>query len=239
MPTLFSAKDIAEESLKKIGRFPSTQDQADAGDLGRALRMLEIVLQDFFGSNSVTSAWGTLLIPITASTLQFPLSNYQTNDGVQFAYGAELVKNDDPTWRPGHHKLKIVTEEHFYGLDLTNQGLPEKLNIDKGFSPIMQVWPLLGATIPDGTYSILLQIQTFATQIQTKGIGASPIDLRPTYYLWAINRLAYELGTGTLRYLPAEQLNRLQKDYQTQQTLLQGFDANENTTQICTEPWGQ
>lgn len=237
MPTLFSAKDIVEESLKKIGRFPSTQDQADANDLVRGLRALELVLQDFFGSNDVTSAWGSLLIPIVAGVMQYPLSQYSTNDGVQFVYAAELINNADATWRPT--PLDIVTEKKFFEHDLHCTGLPCRLNVDKGVSPIMQINPILGADVADGTYSVLIQIQTFATQILLKGIGAKPIDLRPTYYLWAINRLAYELGTGTLRYLPETQLSRLQKDYQTQQTLLEGYDANENSTETCTEPWGQ
>lgn len=238
MPTLFSAKDIAEQSLQKIGRFPTTEDQANAVDLARALRMLETITQDFFGGNTVTSAWGTLQIPLTASTLEYPLSDYQTDEGVQFVYGAELIDVSNSGWRV-LGPIKVVNEKKFFSNDITQTGIPAIVYVDKGIPPIMQINPILGAEVAADNYKILLQIQTFATRIVTRGIGAKPIDLRPTYYLWAITKLAYQLGNGTIRRLPEAELTRLQKDYMDMETKLQGFDANENDDQPFTEPWGQ
>lgn len=241
MPTTLSAKDIAEEALRKIGRFPSTQDQADAGDLKKSLRMLEIILQDRFGQGSMTSAWGTVRVPLTASTQIYPLKNQQTDaaiNGVQFVYAAELITIASGESCP----IDVINEKKFFERDQNCVGRPCAVYINKGpdsANELMLINPILGAEVADGTYEIYLQVQTFATTISQNGVGAKLINIRPTYYLWAIKKLAYELGNGTLRQLPTAELNRLQKDYMLDEAKLDAFDGRENDSQPYTRPWGQ
>lgn len=244
MPTIFSAQDIAEQALQKVGRFPTTQAAADTKDMARALSMLETILQDFFGTASVTSAQGTLQIPLTAGTLKYPLVTYATADGVQFVFGAQLVNVANGGWRVIDKDIKIIGEESFYERDLQCTGHPHWICIDKGVKgepPLLQVNPILGPEVPDNTFVLLMQVQTFAPTVVTRGIGSSPSKffMRPTYYLWAITKLTYQLGTGTVRRLPDGELDRFQKDYMMMEAKLTGFDAPENSNEPFTQPWGQ
>lgn len=240
MPTLLSAKQISEHALRKIGRFPTTQDQADAGDLHIAMGMLEFVLQDFFGQSSVASAWGTLQIPLLSSLAEYELKQFSSGfaaAGVQFVYAAELVEVASDQKSP----LDILNEEKFFQRTFSDTGLPNAIYVNKGPDTAgekMLINPMLGPDVADGSYKVYLQIQTFATKI-SENTGAPLLNIRPTYYLWAISKLAYQLGTGTLRRLPKTETDQFKVDYEEMETKLTGFDGSENDNQPFTPPWGQ
>lgn len=240
MPTLLSAKDICEQSLMKVGRFPTSQDQPNIIDLKRAFKMFELVLQSTFGEASVTSAWGTLQVPLVAGLTAYPITELSTEtykEGVQFVYGAELITINGGSSRP----IDVVTEEKFFKLNQTDVGEPCEIYIDKGESPIIHVHPTLGSEVADNTYQLLLQVQTFPTAISQQGVGAraGALNIRPPWYLWAITKLTYQLGTGTLRRLPEAELTRFKADYEEMELKLLGFDGAENQNQNFTQPWGQ
>lgn len=236
MPTLFSAKDIAEEALKKIGRFPTSQSQANAVDLTRALRMLELILQASHGEQSMIGGKGTLQVPLVATVRNYPLQYLANPAGVQIVFDAELLEVASGSVTP----LKVLEEEEFFKRNLTDTGLPCEIYVNKGpeATPSMQIHPYLGPDVASGLYKIYLQIQTFATTISERNIGSRTINIRPTFYLWAITKLAYQLGTGTIRRLPRQETDQFKLDYEEMEIKLVGFDGNDNSNQPFTEPWG-
>lgn len=240
MPTILSAKDIVEQALKKIGRFPSTMEQADAGDLREGYTMLELILQSFYGEGSNTSAWGTIQVPLLSSNRVYALKLYERElaaPGIQFVYDAELLEVASGAVTP----LNIINEEKYFKLNLKETGTPTDIYINKGpdvADTLMQTYPTLGAEVAANTYKILLHVQTYATRID-RATGAAKINIRPTLYLWAIKRLAYELGTGTLRRLPKIETDQLKVDYEELEIKLSAFDNAENDNQPYTKPWGQ
>lgn len=239
MPTILSAKEIVEKSLQKIGRFPTTQAAANPVDLKRGLETLEIILQDYFGQGSLASAKGTVQIPLLSSTPIYQLKYYENQlarSGVQFVYSAELLEVASGSRTP----VDVINEEKFFLLNPNTTGLPCAVYVNKGpdvSNTLVQIHPMLGSQVADGTYTLLMQVQTFATAI-TDNSGAQKLNIRPTLYLWAITKLAYQLGTGTIRRLPKQETDQFKIDYEEIESKI-SFDNVENDNQPYTEPWGQ
>lgn len=237
MATIFSAKDIVERSLQKIGRFPTSMAAADSVDLERGLSTLELILQDAFGQQSMIAGKGTLRVPLVAAVEKYPLQYLSNTAGVQMIFDAELIEVASGASTP----IRVCDEEQFFRLNLKDVGVPCDIYLNKGpeINPTMQVHPMLGPDVAEGVWEIYLQIQTFATAILTRGVGVPVLNLRPTLYLWAITKLAYELGNGILRRLPETELTRLKADYEEKESKVIGFDGSDNSNQPFTEPWGQ
>lgn len=238
MATYFSAKDIVETSLQKIGRFPTTQDQADAVDLKRGLSTLESILQELAGTQSVTCNWETIEIPLLAGVSAYPLANIVGKEGVNFIYSAELLN----VAAGSRCEVKIINEDEFNGLDSLCTGEPCKIFMDRGNHPVVHAYPMLGAPVPPVTFSLLLKVQHYFSSFDKKGeadINHIEFALRPSWYRWAWTKLSYELGNGIIRRLPEGELTRLKADYEESEQKLSAFDNAQTGNQPFTLPWGQ
>lgn len=236
MATILLPKDIAEKSLERIGRFPTSQDQADAVDLKRALSSFELVLQELAGFMSVTCLREIITIQLAAEAIQYALVNFVLTEDVQFLFSAEVLEVASGAVSP----VRIVDEAEFSSLNQNTFGKPEVIFMDRSMSPLVHVWPVLGPQVPDNTYNLQLHVQHFFSPVDTKtGLKKQIWKLRPSWYIWAINRLAYHLGTGTIRRLPKSETDDFKRDYEEAQELLNGFDNDQTDNHPFTEPWGQ
>ena len=82
-----------------------------------------------------------------------------------------------------------------------------------------------------------VRIQTYHPEIDKMGIGDTDIILRPSWNLWVIKKLAYEIGMGPVRRLAEAELQRLMNDADTMESLLMSSDSrNGQPSPPVTEP---
>lgn len=239
MPTIFSARSLAEIALQNIGAFPVSENSADPVELRRALQRLELVVNDSIGKSSVKSAWLALTIPLLASVSRYRIADYCTEEGVQFIYDAFLQSYDDGAGTT-RTLIDSHTERDFSQWDKSATGDPTAVYIDGTNDPYLNVYPAPDASLAAGTYGIRLHCQTYATKITPQGTGGVNINIRPAWYLFITNKLSYELGKGAIRRLDERELQRFQQDYMRGEADLIGFDGSQNDgLRTTTEAWGQ
>lgn len=239
MPTIFSARGLAEIALQNIGSFPVTEDAVDPKELSRAVQRLELIMNDTLGQNSVTSTWKTLEIPLQANVNRYRIAAFTDDDGVDFVFDTFLqdIQSGVSTTR---NLMESITEREWNRLDKSIVGDPQRTFVDRTNDPYLNVNPMPGSDYVAGTRAIRLQIQSFATRITSQGTGGVNINFRPTWYLFLTNKLSYELGKGAIRRLPEAELDRYQKDYMiSEMNLISGDGAQITGLDSCTQPWGQ
>lgn len=239
MPTIFSARGLAEIALQNIGSFPVSEEAADPAELSRAVQRLELIMNDTLGQNAVTSTWKTLEIPLSANVSSYRIADFSDGDGVQFVFDTFLqdIQNGVSTTIS---LLDSVTERGWDLLDHSSTGDPLRTFVDRTNDPYLHINPMPGTDYETGTRSVKLQIQSFATKITREGTGGVNINFRPTWYLYLTNKLSYELGKGAIRRLTDGELERYQKDYMMSEANLISGDGGQVTgLDSCTQPWGQ
>lgn len=240
MPTIFSARGLAECALQNIRAFPVTDDAADPAQLRRALQRLELIMNDTLGQQTVASAWKTLEIPLTADKSRYRFADYTDDNGIQFAYDTFLQRYNDDGLPIDECLLTSVTERRFNQWDKSGTGDPSETFIDRTNDTYLNIFPSVSPTLEDGKFSVKVQIQSFATKITQQGTGGVNINFRPTWYLYLINKLSYELGKGSIRRLPRDELEMYQKDFMlAEPNLISGDVAQITGLDSCTQPWGQ
>jgi hypothetical protein len=93
--------------------------------------------------------------------------------------------------------------------DKSSSGTPDRIWIDRLNEPVLKTYPVLGAGLTG--YTIELRFQTFSPEYRNPNSGQEATGLRAAYQEWVIYRLAAALGDGTVRTLPAADLDRLEK----------------------------
>ena len=121
--------------------------------------------------------------------------------------------------------LSIEWESDGVKEDLNDTGTPCRVIITKDAEPELRVYPTPTQTDQDAGLKVRVRVQTYHGSIDPTGVADSDILLRPSWYLWAIKRLAYEIGGGPVRRLPDSERNTLEKDFMMIERELMGRDG--------------
>lgn len=224
MPRLQTAKQIAENALMTIGAFSTSQAQADAGELRRALKWLEMLLNSMSAIRPIAGFWRIIDIPLEAGIGDYNLADYVDAAGIQHLFSVNLV-NDLGDVEP----LTLMFENDSVVENLTDASRPERAVITKDASPVLKLYPTPTSTEEDAGYKVRLRIQTYQEEIDHTGIADTDLLVRPGWYLCITKKLAYEIGSGPVRTLEDGELKRIKSDGDTLESQLLARDGQYNT----------
>jgi len=232
LPNIKTAKQIAEGALKTIGAFPASQDSADEGELRDTLVFLEMLINYQSGIRPLAGFWQVFDIPVEADIGDYDLADYADERGVSHVFSAALVDlSGDPD------PLDFQYENDALYENLKETGRPCRATVSKDTDMVLRVYPTPTIVEEDLGLVIRVRVQTYNENIDETGVADNDIRLRPSWYLWLIKRLAYEIGSGPVRRLSEGELRRLEKDAMKLEGLLLARDGKENGSQPpVTEP---
>lgn len=221
MPDIQSAKQIAEKALSMIGAFPASRAAPDPGELRRTLQWLEMLLNYQTGARPIGGFWQIFDIPLEAGIGDYPLDDYCSDAGVSHVFSAFVVTGvQDPI------PLDQIFESQAAGENLTATGTPSRFVVTTDGNGVMRMFPTPTQADEDAGRVVRVRVQTFHEKIDAKGTGDIDIRLRPSWYLWAVKRLSYEIGSGAVRRLADNELQRLQRDAKELEDLLLARGGN-------------
>lgn len=225
MPTFQTAKKIAENALKTIGAFPSTQIAPDEGELSDALQWLEMVLNTQSGIRPMTSFWSVIEIPLEAGVADYNLHDYTGEGGVQSVFSMSLTNaiNGDPV------PIKMMFENEEIEENLSQKGTPTRAIVTKSVKPQIKLYPEPTFTDEQNGNVLRVRLQSFHPTLDTTGNADNDVLLRPSWYLWITKRLAYEIGSGPVRRLADSELKDLRGDADMLEKSLLARDGKQNT----------
>ncbi len=210
MPTVQTAKQIAENALSTIGAFPASRSSPDPGEMKKALRWLEMLLNYETAIRPIGSFWQVVDIPLETGVGDYDLQDYVDESGACHVFSVFLVDsggNVDP--------LDLEYSSTSVAENLVKTGKPLRATVKMDSELVngtLSVYPMPTQTEEDAGYILRVRIQTFHTPIDETGAADEDVKLRPSWYLWATKRLAYEIGGGPVRRLAETELARIDAD---------------------------
>ena len=220
MPTIKSAKNIAEDALSTIEAFPASQAAPDSGELKKTLNWLEMLLNYESGIRPLAGFWQVFDIPIEAGVGDYDLLDYADERGVSYVFAAFIVDPSGDT-----DPLDFEYENDAAAENLLNTGRPYRASVTKDKDMVLRVFPEPTQVEEDLGLKIRVRVQTYHDDIDPTGIADEDIRLRPAWYLWLSKRLGYEIGCGPVRRLSEGELKRLQDDAMTMESALLARDG--------------
>lgn len=231
MPTIQSAKVIAENALSTIGAFPASRSAPDPGEMKKALRWLEMLLNFKAAVRPVGGFWQVFDIPLEAGVGDYDLSDYCEERGVSQVFSVSIVEANgeiDP--------IDVIFESEAARENLSQTGRPSRVSVTKDGNGVMRVFPEPTQVEEDAGLALRVRVQTFHDSINEDNNGDVDVRLRPSWYLWATKSLAYECGSGPVRRLAEGELKRLQDDARMLENELLARDGNTSGKPPVTEP---
>lgn len=229
MSTLFTAQELIELSLEKIGVYSRTDSGPESDDLEVGQRWLDLNLAQISGTHRLYFLTpDTLSVPLTAEVQEYDLATIlganTPEDGIQFVLSARLQDSGG-----NRTPLRLVRRKEFEDLDEPAQsGTPEWLYIDRLNDPTMKTWPTLGDGVTG--YTVEIVVQTFAPSFGTDDPG-QVTSLRAAWQRWGIFQLSADLGDGPLMRLPHSEIDRYRGVAETTLRDLLAFENTEHETE--------
>lgn len=210
MPTIQSAKEIAENALSTIGAFPASRSAPDPGEMKKALRWLEMLLNYSSAIRPINSFWTVIDIPIESGIGDYELADYVDESGACQVFGAFIVDQN------GHlEAIDLEYQSRAAGENLARTGRPQRATVKMDTDRVngtLSVYPTPTQVEQDAGLILRVRIETFHASIDETGAGDEDIKLRPSWYLWITKKLAYEIGSGPVRRIAEVELSRLESD---------------------------
>lgn len=232
MPTILNAKKVAENALKTIGAFPASQSQADAGELRTSLQWLEMILNTLSGYRPLAGFWRVIDIPIEANIGDYNLEDFANAAETQYVFSVNIV-DDLGNVEP----IDMMFENEAITENLKESGRTRRALVTKDVRPILKLYPTPTIEDENAGRIIRLRIQTYHHAIKEDGTGDEKLLIRPSWYLWLIKKLSYELGSGPVRRLSENELERFKDDADNIESLLLARDGMNNARRPpVTEP---
>lgn len=239
MSLYFTCKEIAEEVLRKIGSFPITMSAADPDELREVLNWMDIEMAYLSGTSKLFWLIPTdpVLINLVTGQQKYKLpdaiSANAPPDGIQFPVEAWLDRGNGNVT-----PLHIFRRDQWdavaaLGADgAPRPGDPEGVYIDRLDPPTLQTFPTVADQPTQRT--IRLTVQTFGHTVgshRVAGTGSPTYTtltgLKASWQKWLIYQGAASAGDGTIRKLPAESLDRLDKAAAAFKKELMDFENDE------------
>lgn len=207
MPNIQTANVVAENSLSTIGAFPASQQQPDPGEMKKALRWLEMLLNHESGIRPLAGFWDVFDIPLEAGIGDYDMSDYADEAGVVHIFSAFIVdQNGDVDPIDFQYESTAMME------NLKATGRPTRATSTKDTDMVLRVFPTPTQVEEDSGLVLRVRVQKYHKKIDETGVRNEDISMRPSWYLWLTKRLAYEIGSGPVRRLSEGELARLEKD---------------------------
>lgn len=216
--TLFSAREIGELALGRIGAFTPNDTQADERELDIAIHWMEIEIAELAGTERCQ--W---LIPESVSVVLEPgvaeiedlldeLGDAAPSTQIASVVSAAIVDSAG-----NETQLTMVRRRKYEEIeDKTTSGEPEWIHIDRNNdAPRAFLYPV-PADLGDGTTGLTLKlnVQTYAPSVMGAETPATAGDLRHgldrAWQKWLVNQVAAVIGDGPVRQLPDQKVGRLQ-----------------------------
>lgn len=207
MPTIKTARTIAENALKTIGAFPASQSSPDEGELKDTLDWLEMILSYQLGIRPVAGYWQTVEIPLEAGIGEYQINNYIDEAEASHIFSAFIVDNNGNT-----DPVAFIYNHDAAAENLQDTGEPDRMTVTKDHNMKLKLYPTPTQTQEDQGLFLRLRFQTYNDTIDKAGNADEDIKLRPSWYLWLIKRLSYEIGSGPVRRLTETELKRIEDD---------------------------
>lgn len=229
MSTLFTAKQICEEALRKIGAYAINDTAADDEHVRLALGWLDLLMAELSGT---TRCWWLvtreITVPLdTADQRTYDLAAVTAAEGLQFQFPVSAALVDDAGNRA---PLELWRSDQYDAVSkLTTSGNPCGVYIDR-LTGLLCVHPVPAIT----TLSVALTIQTFANSLvqdnRVTGVQDSDAShgLRASWQMWAIYRLAGVLGDGTIRRCSTQEQDRHLRMAEISEAKLMAFENREH-----------
>ncbi len=225
--TFYTATEIAERALRKIGAFAINDDEPDQADMQEALFWLDMEIAHQAGTNKCF--WlmrDELEVDLTALTSELA---QDLETGVQFPKEAILDRGNG-----NRVPLKIISQREFRRriAKPATTGEPKWVFIDRlNDGPTMHVYPIPTSVEEDAGQKIVLVVQTFAPSVKPRGttgdsgIGVQLTGFPAAWNLWAVTALSALIGDGPVRRRPVQETERWKIDAQR---LKLSLDAYQN-----------
>lgn len=224
MPTIQTAKVVAENALSTIGAFPASQSQPDPGELKKTLRWLEMLLNHMSGIRPVAGFWQYFDIPIEAGIGDYNMADYAEERGVCHVFSVCVVNsNGDPDPLDFEYENTALQE------NLSRTGCPVRATVTKDRDMVLKVYPTPTQTEEDAGLVLRVRVQTYHDDIDDEGIADEDIRLRPSWYLWLTKRLACEIGSGPVRRLSKSELDELKESAKEMEADLLARDGQQTS----------
>lgn len=231
MSSTLNVKEICEEALRNVGAYASTDEQADADDLRKAIRYLDLHIAFLTGTNRISCfVPEEIPIPLVAGLQSYDLGNYSGSDKVQFPIDCFIVNDTNESDRA---EVEIIDRRKFDVL-ADSFGLPCVAYIDRLEKNLtLSVHP-----IPNMTgHSLRLNFQRFAPNIHKNALGVEnktgqlAHGLPDAWQLYLINKLTALIGMGAVRRLPRNEMADFTTIAADMESKLLKFNNQEHTSQ--------
>jgi hypothetical protein len=176
----------------------------------KTLRWLEMLLNYQTAIRPVDSFFQVVDIPIEAGIGDYDLADYVSEAGSCHVFSVFIV-DASGTVDPIDLEYQSTAARE----NLAKTGRPERGTVKMATDNVngtLSVYPTPTQVEQDAGLTLRLRIQTFHAAIDETGAGDENINLRPSWYLWATKRLAYEIGSGPVRRLAQSELQMLDSD---------------------------
>lgn len=240
MSRLFSARELAERALRKIGAFSINDTAADPEELHETLFWMDMAIAEFVGAERCH--WlipVTVEIPLTTSA-SYDLSaaagsNYPSN-GIIFptdAYLRDSSGNDVEIDLWGRRRYESIDDK-----DAT--GEPAGVYIDRlTDDQNLFVHPVPASA---GLYTLRLVCQTYAETVATQTGAAKSGNVQHGWPVewqrWLINQTAADTGSGPVRRLPKSDVDDIRRDAELSRNRLTTYSNREKRGVRRTQAWG-
>lgn len=234
--SFYTATEIAERALRKIGAFAINDEEPDEADLQEALFWLDMEIAHQAGTNKCF--WlmrDELEVELVATDADYDLDSelaQQLETGVQFPKEAFLDRGNG-TRVP----LKIMSQREFrrrIAVPATT-GEPKWVFIDRlNQGPTMHVYPIPTSVEEDAEMKIILVVQTFSPSVKPRGttgdsgIGVQLTGFPAAWNLWAVTALSALIGDGPVRRRPVQETERWKIDAQRLKLALDAYQNKDH-----------
>lgn len=228
MPQLLTIRQVCERALRKIGAYAINDEGASAEEMTVAQEWLDLVVGHVTGRQRT---WWlvpeTVTISLTAGQTSYALgSTTLPGVDVQHAISVRARKLIDGRMEP----IEISRREEWDARDTTQgAGEPQMVYVSREApQPTLFIHP----APPDPlTHDLALTYQRFSTDMKAASVNTPLPDLRPTWNLYLITALAYELGNGPVRKLPGDEVKEMKDAAAVLLADLEAYDNHEQANE--------
>lgn len=247
---LFSAREIGELVLRKIGAFTTNDAAADSNELDVTLRFMELEVAELAGTERcqwlVPATIEIDLEPDTALYDDLPDSLGSALPATKIAYViAAYIVDSAGVATP----IELMRRRAYEDIpDKTTGGTPDFVHVDRlNDDPRLFVYPVPAGTTDDPTVTGLtlrLVVQTYAATVlgaesqETAGNMAHGFDR--AWQKWLMLQTALAVGDGPVRQLDSGKITRLGGQAAASKSALMAYQNREKVSPHMrrTKRWG-
>lgn len=217
---------ICERALRRIGSYAINDDGARQVEIEEARYWLDLIVGHVAARRRT---WWlvpqTAALTLLAGQSSYPLAaSLGTLAGVQHVVDVWAIDTQSGQKRA----VTIARRDEWDARQPSESDLPAMVYVDRTDDPTLHVWP----TPPDNPrFTLAVTFQRFSTDMRQGQLSTGMPDLRQTWNLYLITALAYEIGNGPVRKLPADEVDEHKRRAAELLRDLEDYDGQEQAGQ--------